>query len=96
MGDACNMADIERFMRSEIGKGHLETIRATLQGHTIVDVTFTNEISCIATTLHLSDGESFVVFQPSMDVDALREEFADTIEDEYYRDFPDRRPKAVG
>ena len=93
MGDACNMADIERFMRCEAGKAHLDEIVSMLKDHTIVDVSFSNETCCVATTLHLDDGETFVVFQPSLDVDALRDEFADVIEEEYYIDFPERRPK---
>ncbi|NUM53477.1 MAG: hypothetical protein HUU46_07525 [Candidatus Hydrogenedentes bacterium] len=93
MGDACNMADIERFMRSKAGKKHLREIRKMLKGHTVVDVSFSNEVCCIATTIHLDDGESFVVFQPSLEVDALRDEFSDVLQEEYYRDFPERRPK---
>jgi hypothetical protein len=96
MGDASDMTDVERFMRSEAGTAHLEEIAGMLERHTITDVTFSNEVHCIATTLHLDDGQAFVIFQPSLEVDALREEFADTIEDEYYKDFPERRPKADG
>ena len=48
MGDACNMADIERFMRSKTGKKQLKEIERMLKGHTIVDVTFTNEVWTIA------------------------------------------------
>jgi hypothetical protein len=94
MGDASNMADIERFMRCEAGKTHLHEIVAMLKGRTIVDVSFSNETWCIATTLHLDDGESFAVFQPSLEVDALREQFEDALDEEYYRDFPERRPEA--
>ena len=93
MGDACNMADIERFMRSRVGKKQLKEIKAMLKGHTIVDVTFTNEVWTIATEIHLDDGETFVVFQPSLEVDALREEFGDVIQKEYFKDYPDRRGK---
>lgn len=93
MGDVFNMADIARFMRSSDGQAHLAEITAVLKGHTIVDVSFGNEIWSIATTLHLDDGETFVVYQPSLEVDALREQFAETLQEEYYKDFPDRRPK---
>ncbi len=93
MGDACDMADIERFLRSEEGKSCLDEIREMLENRTIIQVSFSNEGSCIATTLHLDDGEAFVVFQPSLEVEALREQFGDTIETEYFRDFPERRPK---
>lgn len=91
MGDACDMADVERFMRSQEGAAHLDEIRSTLKGHSIVDVTFDNEVWCVSTTIHFDDGESFVVFQPSLEVDALREQFAEAIEEEYYKDYPDRR-----
>ncbi|EFK96930.1 hypothetical protein LDC_1042 [sediment metagenome] len=93
MGDACNMADLERFMRSKAGMGHLDEIVAMLKGHRIVDVSFTNEVCCIATTLHLDDGTTFELWQPSLEVDALREQFADVLEEEYYKDYPNRRKK---
>ena len=93
MGDICDMNDIERFLRSESGKAHLDEIVAMLKGRTITDVMFFNEVHCVATTLCLDDNTTFVLFQPSLEVDALREEFADAIEEEYYKDFPERRPK---
>ena len=93
MGDLCNQNNLDRLMRSPEGQAHLEEIRAMLKGRTIQDVSFSNETHCIATTLHLDDGESFVIYQPSLDVDALRDEFAEVIQREYYTDYPDRRPK---
>ncbi len=93
MGDICDMSDCDRFMRSKAGKAHLDEITAMLKGRTIVEVEFSNEVHCIATTLHLDDGESFVLFQPSLEVDALREEFAEAIDEEYYKDYPERRRK---
>ena len=91
MGDISNMNDIDRFVRSEAGRAHLDEIVAMLKGRTITEVDFSNEVHCVATALHLDDGESFVIFQPSLDVDALREEFAEAIEKEYYKDYPERR-----
>jgi hypothetical protein len=93
MGDVCNMNDCERFLRSDAGKAYLDEITAMLKGKGIVEVSFSNEVHCIATTLLLDDGTTFDLWQPSLDVDALREQFADAIEEEYYKDFPDRRPK---
>ncbi|MCC6694887.1 MAG: hypothetical protein IT365_04560 [Candidatus Hydrogenedentes bacterium] len=93
MGDACNMADLERFMRSNAGIAHLKEIVAMLKGRTIVEVSYSNEVQCISTTLHLDDGTTFELWQPSLEVDALREQFTDVLEEEYYKDFPDRRPK---
>ena len=92
MGDAADMADIERFLRSADGKSYIEEIVSMLKGRTVIDLTFSNEGSFIATTLHLDDGEAFVIFQPSLDVRALREQFGSAIEAEYFRDYPERRP----
>ena len=91
MGDISNMNDIDRFMRSTQGQAHLDEIVAMLKGRTITDLSFSNEIHCIATTLSLDNDTEFVVFQPSLEVDALRDEFADAIEEEYYKDYPERR-----
>ena len=90
MGDSCNMNDLERFLRSPEGKEHLDEIRKMLLEHTIREVTFENEVHFISTTLHLDDGETFVVFQPSLEVEAIREEFEEVIEREYYADYPER------
>ena len=92
MGDICDMNDLERFMRSSEGQRHLEDIRQMLKGHTVVDVDFTNEVHFVATTLHLDDGETFFITQPSLEVEALREQFEEAIEREYYVDFPERKP----
>ena len=93
MGDICNMNDLERFLRSPGGKARLEEIREMLLGRTITDVSFSNEVHLIATILHLDEGETFVVFQPSLEVDAIREQFREVLEREYYVDFPERKPK---
>ena len=90
MGDVCDMADLERFMRSPEGQEQLDEVRKMLHGRTICNVTFENEVHFITTTLHLDDGETFVVFQPSMEVGAIRSEFEKVIEREYYVDYPDR------
>jgi hypothetical protein len=79
------------MMRSPEGQAHLEEIRAMLKGRTITDVTFSNEVHFISTTLHLDDGETFFLRQSSLDVDAVREEFAGVIQREYYVDYPERR-----
>jgi hypothetical protein len=93
MGDICDQNDIDRVLRSRKGKKYLSGIAKMLKERTIVKVSFSNEVHCIATTLHLDDGESFVIFQPSLEVDALREELADAIREEYFKDYPERRPK---
>ncbi len=87
------MNDLERFLRSPEGQAHLEETRQMLLGRTITEVSFTNEVHSITTTLHLNDGETFVVFQPSLDVESIREQFTETIEREYFVDFPERKSK---
>ena len=90
MGELCDMNDLDRFLRSKEGKAHLDEIRAMLQGRTIRGVEFLNEVHSIVTLLHLNDGESFAVFQPSMKIEVIREQFADVIDREYHTDFPGR------
>ena len=92
MGDISDMNDLERMMRSAEGKAHLEEIRTMLKGRTIKEVTFENQVHFITTVLHLDDGETFVVFQPSMEIEAIRDQFEEVIEREYYVDFPERKP----
>jgi undecaprenyl pyrophosphate synthase len=89
------MNDLERFMRSAEGAAHLEEIRRMLEDRTITKVTFSNEVHFIATTLHLDDGETFFINQPSLEVEALREQFEEVIEREYYVDFPERKPEGA-
>jgi len=94
MGDLCDLNDLERFLRSPEGQAHLKEIRTMLKGRTITDVSFSNEVHCIETTLHLDDGETFVIYQPSLEVDALREEFAEVLQREYYIDYPKHENEA--
>ena len=93
MGDINNMNDLERFLRTPEGQAHLDEIRRMLVGRTIQDVRFRNEIQFIATELVLDDGETFVVFQPSLDVDVIRGHFAEVLDREFYRDYPQRKPR---
>ncbi len=95
MGDIYDMNDIERFLRSSQGQAHLAEIRQMLVGRTITDVIFSNEVRCVATLLVLDDGDTFVVYQPSLDVEALREQFEEVLEREYYKDYPERKPEQL-
>jgi len=92
MGDISRMNDLARFLRSSEGQTQLEEIRAMLKGRTITGVTFSNEVHSITTTLSLDDDTTFVVFQPSLDVDVIREEFAEVLERERLVDYPERKP----
>ncbi len=92
MGDISDHNDLERLLRSPEGQAHLDEIRTMLLGRTIQKVTFDNEVHFISTTLHLDDGETFAVFQPSLEVEAIREQFEELLEHEYYIDFPERKP----
>ena len=92
MGDISDHNDLERLLRSPEGQAHLGEIRNMLVGRTIRKVTFDNEAHFISTTLHLDDGGTFAVFQPSLEIGAIREEFEDVLEREYYIDFPNRKP----
>ena len=94
MGDVCDANDIGRFLRSAQGKKHLESLRNQLLGRRITDVTFSNEAFGIMTTLHLDNGGTFLVLDLSLTVETLRDEFAEAIEEEYYKDYPERRRRS--
>ena len=93
MGDICDMNDVARFMRSADGKRHLESLRSQLVRRRITDVTFSNQVFGIMTTFHLDNGETSVVLDLSLTVEALRDEFPEAIEEEYYKDYPERKPE---
>lgn len=92
MGDASDMADIERLLRSEEGKAYLQDIRSGLKNRSVIDVSFENETRCLTTSLHLDDGNVFEAIQPGHDVEALRESFREVIDREFYKDYPERKP----
>ena len=92
MGDLCDMNDVDRFLRSAEGRKHLESLKSQLVGKRIKDVTFSNEVFGIMTTLHLDDGGTFRVLDLSLTVETLRDEFPEAIEEEYYKDYPERKP----
>jgi len=96
MGDLCDMNDINRVLRSPEGVARLEGIRETLVGHRVTEVEFSNEIHAITILLRLDNGGTFLAMDPSLDVDALREEFAEVIQREYLVDYPERRTDADG
>jgi hypothetical protein len=93
MGDLCDVNDVGRFMRSTQGREHLESLRSQLIGRRITDIAFSNEVFGIMTTLHLDDGGTFLVLDLSLTVETLRDEFSEAIEEEYYIDYPERRPQ---
>jgi hypothetical protein len=93
MGDLSDMNDVDRFMRSKQGKEHLESLKKALIERRITDVVFSNEVFGILITLHLAGGGMFCVLDLSLTVETLRDEFPEAIEEEYYKDYPERRPE---
>ena len=92
MGSICDLNDTDRFMRSTEGREYLNTIIKNLEGRTITRVSFENNVSHVLIHLYLDNGEMYTITEPGMDVDVLREDFAEAIEREYYVDYPDRKP----
>lgn len=90
MGDASDMAELGRLMRSEEGRAYLENIAARLRGRTIMNVDFTNQSASIAMTLELDNGAHIGLELPELDIGVLREQFNDVMEREYYKDYPER------
>ena len=96
MGDICNMNDLDRFLRSTEGQEHLDELQQKLVGRQIESVSFSNEVQHIVITLHLDNGEAFEVSHASLDVDAIRESFAEVLKREYLIDYPDREQEFSG
>ena len=82
MGDGADYTDIMRFMLSKEGKKHLDTIRRSIQGQTIVSVRFDNNTSNIKTVLQFDNGTRFYCIQPCHDINVIRELYDEVIERE--------------
>lgn len=93
MGDVSDMSDLKRFMRSKEGQAHLREIRHALIGRRVIAVEFAEGIQSIGLELNLDDGTMFECQRPDLDVDALREDFVEVIDREYYKDYPERAPR---
>ena len=93
MRDTSDMKDIDMFLRSRRGRAYLKKMVRMLKGKTITDMAFSNEGHCIATTLTLDDGSHYVVYDPSLAVYELREEFGEAIEEEHYKELSKRGPE---
>ena len=92
MGDFSDMRDIDRFLRCNGGKRRLEEIRAMFVGKTVAQVEFSNDVDSVLVTISFTTCESIECFLPELMLDALRETFQADIQEEYWRDYPDRRP----
>ncbi len=92
MGDFSDMRDVDRFMRCENGRKRLAEIQAAFVGKTIAKVDFTNDVDSVLVTMSFDSGESLELFLPELMLDALRETFQADIQEEYWRDYPERRP----
>lgn len=82
MGDTSDYSDLERFLKSQSGKEHLNIIRRTLLGKTISDVRFENNTQNVKTLLVLDNGSRFHCVQTCHDVNVVRELFGEEIERE--------------
>ncbi len=93
MGDLSDMADIDRWLRCNNGKKRQDEIRAMLTGKTVSNVEFSNDVNAVLVTITFATGESIECFMPELMLDALKETYSAEIQEEYFRDYPDRRPK---
>ena len=91
MGDVSNMNNLARFMGSPEGQEYFDEIRRMLIGRTITEVNFSNEVHFVATMLHLDDGETFFITQPSLDVESINEQYAEVIERERQREIAEKK-----
>ena len=90
MGDASDLSDVGRFMRSPEGKQVMADLTATLQGRTITDVDFNDEVHGVVVTATLDDDTTVEIHESAFDLENLREDFAEVLEREYAIDYPER------
>jgi len=93
MKDTSDMKEIDLFLRSRKGRAYLKKMVRMLKGRTITNMAFSNEGRCIATTLTLDDDSHYVVYDPSLAVYELREQFGEAIEEAYYKELSKRGPE---
>lgn len=92
MGAISDMCDIDRFLRSPEGQEHLQAYRRQMRGRTVEEVHFTNQGYCVGVGIAFADSdEVFECSLPELDVDALRADFEEVLEREYYKDYPERK-----
>ncbi len=94
MGDASDRADVERFMRSETGQKILAKTRKEFQGRWISSISFSDDVDGVTGMITFTAGDPVNVILPGLTLGLIREEYDEVLEEEYYRDFPERRPKA--
>jgi len=95
MGSMCDMADINRFCRSEEGKMLLDEIKNLLLDRKIVDVKFEKQISNIEVNITLDNEHTVTVLMPFLDVYSIRENYSEIINREYLKDYPERDLKKL-
>jgi len=93
MGLLCDQADMDRFMRTKEGQEVLSKFRKRLLRHTIEDVEFVRLSSHIAAHLTLDNGDVVQLLPPFLEVDTIRNQYPKLLDREYYKDYPDRKPK---
>jgi hypothetical protein len=91
MGDGSDHADIARFMRSAEGQAYLKQLASVLTGRRIEGVVFENQTHHLATVLQLDNGCTFSAVQSEHEAETLRGNFGGAIQEEYYREYPERR-----
>ena len=62
-----------------------------LTGRRIEGVAFENATHHMVTVLRLDNGGTFSAVQPQHEAEGLRRDFGGCIQEEYYREYPERR-----
>ena len=91
MGDLCDQADLDRFLRSPEGREELAEIWKTLVGQKVTNVHFTNQVHYVGIGIALEGGEVFECMKPELEVEVIRARFEDVLDREYDKDYPERR-----
>ena len=92
MGSFCDMRDVERFIRSEEGERRRLACEQALAGRCIQAVSFSTSAEAVIIQIHLDNDHIISFAVPGLTVDDLRERFPETLEAEYFKDYPERQP----
>lgn len=91
MGSASDMSDVGRWMRSPEGRREMGEVIVNLKGKIIKGVEFDNRTDAIYLTMVVGDCEIEFLYKG---VDELREKYAEVLDREYGKDYPERKKPA--
>lgn len=95
MGDGADMSDVGRFIRSKEGREILQKLADELVGRQIKALHHFNATHRVEVVATLDNGEVIALVDGTIDVDDLREDYADMLNREFLVDYPEKGRRHV-